>query len=221
MAKEGFLGALGRFAANIADAAPEGTRNVWSTVGPWVGELTRSASQVWVPHLLLGIPCEVLFRDLPCPLPAIAACSVCRKPTCLNHAFAASSAQAICFPCVKRAIAEHAPIPPRVEWPPHTRGHQTHPGAPPPEDAATGAAGHSPPPSSAPPDPLLRAQLSQARKILKVKRNTSWADVEASYKALLRKHHPDRNPQDRDRAEEQYKVVRGAYDLLKLHEAHP
>src|SRR5882724_10439957 len=214
MAKEGLLGALGRFAANFAEAAPDGPRNAWTAIGPWVADLTRSASQHWLPHLLTGIPCEVFFRDsasglgMSCPSPAIAACSVCRKPTCLNHAFVARSGQAVCFPCVKQDIDDHAP---KIPWPSGTRGNPA-PGAPP---GGEEPASRYEPGQHAPPSPPPDVRVSAARKVLKIKRNASWAQVEAAYKALLVKHHPDLNPQDRARAEARFKEVRVAYDFLK------
>lgn len=208
MAKEGFLGALGRFASAVADGAPEGPRNAWIAIAPWVQDLTRSATQLWLPQLLLGIPCEVLFRDpgghtVSCPSPAIAACSVCRKPTCLNHAFVARSGQAICFVCAKNDIDEHATTPPRVEWPPGTRGH-----APPPAD-----------PPRPPSDPLASARLAQARKTLGVKRGASLEDISQAYKRLAFEHHPDRNPKRRRAAEERFKGINAAFELLKRHAA--
>ncbi len=210
MAKEGFLGVLGRFASHLSDAAPDGARNAWTAIGPWVGDLTRNASQLWLPHLLTGIPCEVLFRAETCPQSAIAACSVCHCPTCLNHAFVARSGQVVCFPCVDRDISSRGA---------GTRGEA--PGKPPPPPGAEpppgpGAGRRAPPPRPQT-DPLLLARLANARKILRVKRSATWSEVEESYKALLARHHPDRNPQDRAAAEKRFVQVRVAYDLLKQH----
>lgn len=218
MAKEGILGVLGRFAASLSDAAPEGPRNVWTAIGPWVADLTRSASQLWLPFLLTGIPCEVEQRHptlgvrVSCTNPSIAACLVCRKPVCLNHSFAARSGQAVCFPCVKQDVDEHQP-----GAPPHR--HPPHPGTPPPPSGAENRYEPPPPPPRPPPDPTLPARLAAARKVLKVKRAASWAEVEAAYKDLLVKHHPDRNPETRERSTVLFKEVRVAYDLLKQH--HP
>ncbi len=212
MAKEGFLGALGRFASAVVEGAPEGPRNAWLTLAPWVQDLTRSASQLWLPHLLTGIPCEVLYRDpatgigMACPSPAIAACSVCRKPTCVNHAFVARSGQVVCFPCVKQDIDDHAPPAPRVEWPPGTRGHAPPgAGAPPPGD----------PPKPAP-DPLLRARLAQARKVIGVKRGATLAEITQAYRELAFKHHPDRNPTKRG-SDQRLQGINAAYEILKKH----
>jgi len=45
----------------------------------------------------------------------------------------------------------------------------------------------------------------------------SWEDVEAAYKKLLRKNHPDRfrTKEAKDKAETRFKAVRVAYDALK------
>lgn len=224
MAKEGLLGALGRFASGLADAAPEGPRNVWIAIGPWVADLTKSASQHWLPHLLTGIPCEVIHRPPPfnigiqCPSPSIAACLVCRKPVCLDHSFVARGAQAICFPCAKQAADDHNPT--GGAHPPPDRSAPPHPGAAPhssgPAGGQNGPYGPTPPPP--PPDPTLPARLTAARKVLKVKRSATWDEVTASYKALVFKHHPDRNPQDRAQASERFLQIRIAYELLKQHQ---
>ncbi len=228
MAKEGFLGALGRFASGLADAAPEGPRNVWIAIGPWVADLTKSASQHWLPHLLTGIPCEVIHRPhplgigIPCQSPAIAACSVCRKPVCLDHAFVARSGQAICFPCAKQDIDDHNPLG-GAAHPPPPRGASPHSGTPPHSSYSPGGQGqtHGSPGTHPPPDPTLPARLTAARKTLKVKRSASWDEITTSYKALVFKHHPDRNPQDRAQAAARFVQINAAYDLLKQHGAPP
>lgn len=219
MAKEGFLGSLGRFASQLVDVAPEGPRNVLYAIGPWLNDLTRNASQHWLPHLILGVPCEVIYRDpqtqigMQCAGPAIAACSVCRKPTCLEHSFVSRMAQAVCFGCVKQGIDDRTP---KIPWPAGTRGNPSDPRAAP--HGAQSPPGHEPrtetPPAAPPPNPL-DVQFARARKILRVKRSATWPEVEASYKELLVKHHPDRNPDDRAGAETRFKQVRVAYDLLK------
>lgn len=217
MAKEGFLGALGRIASNFADGAPDGARNVLFAIGPWINDLTRNATQHWLPHLLLGIPCEVVYREatsqigMQCAQPAIAACAECRKPTCLDHSFVSRMGQAVCFACVQRGIAQHAP---KIPWPAGTRGHQA-PGAnagsaesPPGQDA-----GKQAPPSNPPADPI-DVRLAAARKVLRVKRSATLAEVEAAYKREAFKWHPDRNrgsPAARDR----FIAATAAFDLLK------
>lgn len=50
-------------------------------------------------------------------------------------------------------------------------------------------------------------------EILKVARNASDAEIKKAYRRLAMKYHPDRNPDD-EAAEEQFKEVQEAYDVL-------
>jgi hypothetical protein len=213
MAEEGILGAFARIASTFVGGAPDAHRHVWNAIAPWVTDLTRQASHKWLPYLVHGIPCEVLHRDREgfgsrCPGSAIAACSVCRKPCCLNHAFVSNEGLAVCFPCIATSISAAASRIPR-------------PSAP--DAARADAAGPSEPPGAAPaPPPPLDVRIIAARKVLRVKRSASWPEIDAAYKALLRKHHPDRNPQNRAQSEARFKEVRAAYDFLKQTPgAHP
>ena len=197
--KESFLGAFARIAEGVLGSAPDGPKNVWLAIAPWVNDLTRNASVHWLPHLLTGIPCEVVFRDPQsgvssrCPGPAIAACSVCRKPCCINHSFVSRSCQAVCFACVQQDIDDHAP---KINWPPGTRGHSAGQGsaAPHPNGAQGQPGPHAPPPN--PRSDPLDVQIARARKILRVKRSATWDEVRAAHRRLVFKLHPDKNPGD-------------------------
>tara|TARA_B100000401_G_scaffold222865_1_gene150766 strand:+ start:79 stop:1257 length:1179 start_codon:yes stop_codon:yes gene_type:complete len=50
--------------------------------------------------------------------------------------------------------------------------------------------------------------------ILGVNRNASEDDIKKSYKKLAMKHHPDRNPKNRDEAEQKFKEISHAYNVL-------
>lgn len=50
-------------------------------------------------------------------------------------------------------------------------------------------------------------------KVLDVPRNASEADIKKSYRRLAMKHHPDRNPGDKE-AEESFKEAKEAYEIL-------
>ena len=57
------------------------------------------------------------------------------------------------------------------------------------------------------------AEKDDFYKVLGVDRKASADDIRKSYKRLARKYHPDVNPGDKS-AEEKFKQVAGAYDLL-------
>src|SRR3954451_1729727 len=50
-------------------------------------------------------------------------------------------------------------------------------------------------------------------KILGVDKKASQDDIKKAYRKLARKYHPDRNPDD-EKAEERFKEVQAAYDVL-------
>src|SRR5213078_2209377 len=51
-------------------------------------------------------------------------------------------------------------------------------------------------------------------EILGVQRGASDADLKAAFRKLAMKHHPDRNPGDKD-CEHRFKELNEAYDVLK------
>ncbi len=51
-------------------------------------------------------------------------------------------------------------------------------------------------------------------KILGLEKNASIEDIKKSYRKLALKYHPDRNPSDKKRAEEQFKKISEAYAVL-------
>lgn len=51
-------------------------------------------------------------------------------------------------------------------------------------------------------------------KILGVDRSASDADIAKAYKKLALKYHPDKNPDDKEKAEENFKIITQAYEVL-------
>lgn len=211
MAEEGFLGFASRMASTFMGGAPDGPRHAWQALAPWFTELTKSATTRWLPNLVHGIHCEVVQRDpatgspLDCKGSAIAACEVCHLPCCIDHSFVQKQAAAVCYACVTVAAAERAPKIPGNGRPDPAAS--ARPGA----RNSPGGAPHAPPPPS-PIDP----RFAEARKVLGIKKSATWNEIDERYRALLRKHHPDRNPADKAEAERRFKAVRSAYDFLKL-----
>lgn len=52
-------------------------------------------------------------------------------------------------------------------------------------------------------------------RVLGVERNAADADIAKAYKKLALKHHPDKNPHQKEQAEEIFKKITEAYDVLR------
>lgn len=193
--EEGFLGAIGRIASSFVAGQPNAHQFVWQAIAPWVTELSRAATEHWLPVLVQGIPCEVIDRlpdgmGVRCAQKCIAACGVCRNACCLDHSFVSKRGATICYGCAERA---HAAFNPKAAPPP--------PPPPPPPGRAPNEArrsrssqGHtkSEPPPKNPEPHQNRATLADARRILGItKRSPTLAEVQAAYRKLAGKYHPD------------------------------
>jgi curved DNA-binding protein len=58
-------------------------------------------------------------------------------------------------------------------------------------------------------------------KVLGVDKGASVDEIKKVYRKLALKHHPDRNPSDKKRAEEKFKEISEAYAVLSDPEIHP
>merc|ERR1719221_1245459 len=54
--------------------------------------------------------------------------------------------------------------------------------------------------------------------VLGVSKDASDAEIAKAYKKLALKHHPDKNPDRKEQAEEEFKTLTEAYDVLRCAE---
>lgn len=88
---------------------PSMPARVWQDLRPWIGRLVVNASEKWLLRIALGLPCQVPVYEggvavSPCPGHAVAACDVCGRTCCLNHARVDQHGDAICYLCVVDAV---------------------------------------------------------------------------------------------------------------------
>jgi len=165
---------------------------------PWLGRMQQSVVERWRAFYQHAAPCAVPVVGFQgaeqCPEIAVGMCAACSEPACCHHAMAASNGDVLCLRCANEAVNL-------------LRSNQRQRGYEPPPRRPRGADG-APPPSD---DVEERKYLRE----LGLKPPTDWAEIQAAYKALLIKWHPDRAPADkRAKHEEKFKKVRAAYDWL-------
>ena len=186
-------------AAQHLGMSPELQVRVKGEFGPWVSRLLQSATGRWLPVLTQGHPCGVPeLREgvqFPCAKHAIGACDACRRPCCLHHARVDQSGGIICFLCVAEMM--------RI-------AHARAAGATPP-GAADGPRKPFVPPAE------QQRRVTEALRVLGVKRGASWKEVQAAHRKLATKHHPDRERTDaaRKRASEKAVAINAAFQTLE------
>eukprot|EP00427_Karlodinium_veneficum_P059694 CAMPEP_0169374942 /NCGR_PEP_ID=MMETSP1017-20121227/37826_1 /TAXON_ID=342587 /ORGANISM="Karlodinium micrum, Strain CCMP2283" /LENGTH=460 /DNA_ID=CAMNT_0009473793 /DNA_START=53 /DNA_END=1432 /DNA_ORIENTATION=+ len=57
-------------------------------------------------------------------------------------------------------------------------------------------------------------KLDELYKVLEVPRNADASAIKASYRKLVLKYHPDKNPEDREAAEQKIRAINNAYEVL-------
>lgn len=67
--------------------------------------------------------------------------------------------------------------------------------------------------------PSTQELVSEALKTLRLPKSADWEDIREAYRAMVTKHHPDKQKTDaaRERAEKRMKEINAAYAVLKLH----
>ena len=125
-----------------------------------------------------------------CRSGAVAPCVACEEPTCLQHAFLGPDASIVCKLCVD-ATVEMAD-----------------------EEFEDDDEDEQPAPAPQPPDER-RAALRE----MGLKQGATWQEVQAKFRKLSLKYHPDRQtkktPAQKERAEEKFKRVTEAYHTLE------
>lgn len=85
----------------------------------WSSRLVEHAPGRWRAVIMSGIACdERAPNGGSCLRPAVGACVVCRKPTCLAHALVSAGADVVCFRCVKAAQVAAGNAPAQQQQPP-------------------------------------------------------------------------------------------------------
>lgn len=163
-----------------------------SYVLEWAKRIGGPAVLRWGPVLATGMRCGLHTNGRPCPHPAVAPCEICRRPVCLlEHAMVAPNADVVCVHCVN----EFAEIV-------RKRDGGARPGTPPQQvndDAAT-----------------RKRHLAA----LGLKDPATWEEIHDAFRALAKKHHPDRaTPSKRAAAEAKFKTISAAYNWLDARRA--
>ncbi len=189
---------------------------IWNDLRPWVSSLTQSAAAKWLPRVSVGELCEIKVRRGrgvdECDRFAVAACTVCHRPTCLHHGHIDQAADIICYVCVGDA---------RDVVPPHQRERARQDGAPRPrpqherqEEQARQREQQKPPPGKRPPNAL---EVLTALERLGLKPGATWDQVRVAHRKQSAKLHPDlaKTPKAKAKANTAFVEVQKAFDLLK------
>lgn len=188
MAFSEFMATIARVATAFQGAPPDAHARVWSELRPWFTTLLENATGKWLQRLAVGVTCEV---------PHMQRGRVSGR--------CPGAAIAVCQACGKSCCLNHARIDSQgeaicflccvelIELKHKERA-----------VAAQRAPGEDP---------------AWASKVLGVKNGAPWAKVKAAYKKESAAWHPDKYMQsnifDRTNAEQKFKDVQRAFDVLK------
>lgn len=103
--------AISRLAVSFQMAPNGAHRRVWNELGPWLRTLAMQAGPKWLPRLSMGFPCHIVTMHptpTPCTNSAVAACWICKQPTCLGHSFCNVEGEIICYGCATKSAANHS-----------------------------------------------------------------------------------------------------------------
>jgi hypothetical protein len=179
----------------------------------YVSAMVEQALARWGAVSAAGIRCGLEVRRPDgdtglCGMPAIAACCVCGKTCCLDHAMVSPS-EIICASCVvaaKMRFSASRPASPASSQADRGRpfGFVDPNNSPPPP----------PPPSSS--HATGAEERKAALRVLRLKQDSTDEQIRAQYKKLAFENHPDRAKTDRERISKQKRLneINRAYDTL-------
>lgn len=196
-----FASMLGHAVDEVADGSRDPlTRSILR----WVGRVQSQILLRWRPLAQSGARCGIGQRMpdgevVNCREAAIGSCGFCGLHTCLHHAMIDENANVLCFRCLHEAArlmnARAAPNPPRMR--------------PEPEADQRRAA------------PVGDDQSDRRRylRVLGLRDPVTSAELDETFRDLMRKYHPDRAPeQKRAAAEKRSKAITEAYHWLQNHQ---
>jgi hypothetical protein len=156
---------------------------------PWFQEVCARAPRAWY-HPSVSRHCDKTNRGAQCTAKAVGMCSVCHADVCMTHAWVGLDASIVCRSCIEEARKHVKPID----------------NQPPPWEEAAKKASKA----------EGGGKLEDHYKTLGVEEDVTDDELEKSYKALLKRWHPDRVSTEAKKAqyERKFKQIRAAYDAV-------
>lgn len=207
MADNPFLAALERLATGFQGAPAGMSGRLWDELRPWLRDFAVNAAPKWVPRLAFGFPCAVPIYQGgqpkgPCPGAAGGVCAACGRAMCVNHAVLDRFGDGLCYLCFAESVERArgaGTAPPNGGPSQHTGSNGQRPGRAPSSD-----------------------DLAWARRMLNVTADATLEEIRGAHRKESAKWHPDRHkgPKAKEKAEQKFKDVQRAFDLLKRQHEH-
>lgn len=168
-------------------------------LAPWLKAFALNAAPRVKSMIAHGLSCDAHNEKdgvrYPCSHIAAVQCAACGRKTCMYHSFVTWKGDAICWHCASHTVMQM------------NVGEQ-HPSWQPPR-------GHGVPPRQ-PRDEQRSSDVDKALAILGLTRSATWEQVNEAFRSYVKRNHPDKVPeQERAVAQEQFKQVNAAFNLLR------
>lgn len=208
---------LGELFGRVSHQIPKPQDPFLARLLQWTAQVQMHALSRWRTVAASGLRCRqpVGAAGGPpheCLEPAIGACQLCQGETCLEHAVVAATGNFACAQCM--AAMEELVREKRGAGARQSAWWATPPrAAEPPPGAWPGS-----PPNGAPPEEDERVVRARHLSTLGLVDPVTEDEVREQYRALAKKHHPDRaSASNRQDSERRLKKINAAYDWLKRH----